>query len=60
MENIIFKYLLIGGIWTALLDYLLFTYSPKEEGLPSIGVKLIHIFFWPISLFLVIKNLSDR
>lgn len=52
-------YLLIGIVWTAFFEWLLLNFSPTKEGLPHNKARLFHLVFWPLAIFMVIRNLKD-
>lgn len=49
-------YLFIGVIWSLAFDWLLTTYSPSKEGIPSIKARIFHLVLWPVAVFLVIRT----
>jgi len=52
----IFYYLLIGMVWTAFFEWLLLNHSPTKEGLPTNRARLFHVTFWPLAIYIVIRN----
>lgn len=53
-------YTLIGLIWTLFFEWLLKNFSPTKEGLPNNKARVFHIFGWPLAMFLVIRNYTDK
>jgi len=59
MLQIISMYLLVGLIYTILLDWLLKNYSDRKEGF---GIKhsLWNITLWPLGMYLVYHAYKDK
>ena len=49
-------YLFIGVIWSIAFEWLLTTYSPSKEGIPSTRARIFHLVLWPLAIFLVIRT----
>lgn len=59
MLKIISMYLLVGLIYTILLDWILKNYSERKEGF---GIKhsLWNITLWPLAMYLVYHAYNDN
>jgi len=53
-------YTIIGIIWSIFLNWLLTNFSEDGSGLDTIKQRAIHIFAWPLGMFLVLYAMFDR
>ena len=53
-------YTIIGIIWSVSFNWLLTNFSEDGTGLDTIKQRLLHIFFWPIAMLIVIHYVFGR
>jgi len=53
-------YTIIGIIWSIFLNWMLTNFSDDGTGLDTIKQRAIHIFAWPLGMFLVLYVIFDR
>jgi uncharacterized membrane protein len=53
-------YTIIGIIWSIFLNWMLTNFSDDGTGLDTIKLRVIHIFAWPLGMFLVIYSMFSE
>jgi hypothetical protein len=55
--NYLETYCIIGFLFTMLFEYIFETFNDGEFKYSGFGERLIFFFFWPLILFIMIKEL---
>ena len=59
MIQIISTYLIVGVIYTMIMDWLMKNYSPKGEGLKHARI-MYNIFIWPLAMYLLHRAYKNK